>query len=728
MNEKKLSRPLISLIVSIALIIVGIAGSFILQTNSGKTTIRNVTIESESGHTLAMDVYIPENATAETPAPAIFVQHGGNNNKEEMQHYCIELARRGYVAIGVDMYGMGESEPLPDSEWLTQGRGLYDAVRYGVTLPYVDTDRVSLLGYSRGGKAAGEALQCDNDSLNVVKAIFLIHSDPIVRNSEGYTDVYGARDVAVLADKNDEFFFSEKANDNGTYSNDANKYAANLSSPAEYVINNSAQSFLYFGIDPATTSEQRVAETVYEQDYGGKTGSRQIFVSNETHMAGWWSPLVMNRVLTFFNRVMPTGTALSASSYTYTIWNIFKIIALSGLLLFAGSLMVWLVNSVKTFQCADNGEQDLRPVGDKNAVAWFWGIQIISAVLSILMIRFLNKQGLASYRDALFHSANPAYHGLISLLCGALTLVLCTVWYMAYGKKHGFSFRNTGIAISGHALLKSIGAALLAVFALILMVFAVDYFVDVNFLIVYWGFMKFGANRIPGMLLVVPMYLVYYIVMSISVNSFNFSTALGKNKLLSNLLISFIASVPTLFILCYVYGIFKATGSNPMFGGLASPCSAVFLLASTLLTVDGLVHRIHDAGKLAVVHIDLVDGLSSREIAVDSLNALCHPDGIISTRPTLIRRARHRGLLTVQRAFILDSLSLTSLSGQLEQGKPDFVEILPGIMPRVIAEISARTQVPVIAGGLLRDKADVMAAMRAGAAAVSTSAPSLWDI
>lgn len=71
---------------------------------------------------------------------------------------------------------------------------------------------------------------------------------------------------------------------------------------------------------------------------------------------------------------------------------------------------------------------------------------------------------------------------------------------------------------------------------------------------------------------------------------------------------------------------------------LASPCSAVFLLASTLLTVDGLVHRIHDAGKLAVVHIDLVDGLSSREIAVDSLNALCHPDGIISTRPTLIRR------------------------------------------------------------------------------------------
>ena len=161
---------------------------------------------------------------------------------------------------------------------------------------------------------------------------------------------------------------------------------------------------------------------------------------------------------------------------------------------------------------------------------------------------------------------------------------------------------------------------------------------------------------------------------------------------------------------------------------LASPCSAVFLLASTLLTVDGLVHRIHDAGKLAVVHIDLVDGLSSREIAVDSLNALCHPDGIISTRPALVRRARHLGLVTVQRAFILDSLALSNLPDQLSVGKPDFIEILPGIMPRVIAEITQTTATPVIAGGLIKYKDEVMAAMRAGAAAVSTTCPAVWEM
>ena len=161
---------------------------------------------------------------------------------------------------------------------------------------------------------------------------------------------------------------------------------------------------------------------------------------------------------------------------------------------------------------------------------------------------------------------------------------------------------------------------------------------------------------------------------------------------------------------------------------LASPCSAVFLLASTLLTVDGLVHRIHDAGKLAVVHIDLVDGLSSREIAVDSLNALCHPDGIISTRPMLLRRGRELGLLTVLRVFAIDSKAVSNLGRETEGGMPDVIEILPGTLCKVLRRLSRELPVPLIAGGLLSDKADVLAALGAGALCVSASDESLWAL
>ena len=160
---------------------------------------------------------------------------------------------------------------------------------------------------------------------------------------------------------------------------------------------------------------------------------------------------------------------------------------------------------------------------------------------------------------------------------------------------------------------------------------------------------------------------------------------------------------------------------------LAQPAGVVFLLCGDILNIDRLIDRVHQAGKYAVVHADLVAGLAPREIAVDFLHR-CGADGIISTRPALIRRARHLGLLTVQRAFILDSLSLDNLPAQLSVGKPDFIEILPGIMPRVISELAQKTRTPIIAGGLVKYKDEVMAAIRAGAVAVSTSSRTVWEM
>lgn len=163
-------------------------------------------------------------------------------------------------------------------------------------------------------------------------------------------------------------------------------------------------------------------------------------------------------------------------------------------------------------------------------------------------------------------------------------------------------------------------------------------------------------------------------------------------------------------------------------GALQSDCEVVFLLSTTVLNVAQQVERVKQAGKTVLVHMDLVEGLSNREIAVDALVQLCHPHGIISTRPTQVRRARHLGLLTVQRAFILDSMSITSLHGQISVAKPDFIEVLPGIMPRVITEIAQQTTIPVIAGGLIKYKDEVLDAIKAGAIAVSTTSQAVWEM
>lgn len=159
---------------------------------------------------------------------------------------------------------------------------------------------------------------------------------------------------------------------------------------------------------------------------------------------------------------------------------------------------------------------------------------------------------------------------------------------------------------------------------------------------------------------------------------------------------------------------------------LASDCGVVFVLSGDILTIGDTVARIKEAGKTAFVHMDLIDGLAAREVAIDFITRSTRADGVISTKPALIRYARTRGLLSVQRFFLLDSIALTGIQKQMAQEGGDVVEVLPGVMPKIIRSIVSSAQKPVIAGGLIMDKEDVVGALGAGAVAVSSTNPEVW--
>ncbi len=161
---------------------------------------------------------------------------------------------------------------------------------------------------------------------------------------------------------------------------------------------------------------------------------------------------------------------------------------------------------------------------------------------------------------------------------------------------------------------------------------------------------------------------------------------------------------------------------------LKSDCRVVFLLTGNVMDIGELTRRVHDAGKLCVIHLDLIEGFSSKEIAVDAVCRETHAEGIISTRGALIKRAKQLGMAAIQRGFMLDSRSLASFEAQIQQSKPDFVEILPGLLPKVIATLQSRVDIPIIAGGFIHEKEDVIAALSAGALAVSASCPDIWSM
>lgn len=160
---------------------------------------------------------------------------------------------------------------------------------------------------------------------------------------------------------------------------------------------------------------------------------------------------------------------------------------------------------------------------------------------------------------------------------------------------------------------------------------------------------------------------------------------------------------------------------------LGCDCGVVFVLCGDILNIDDIIRRLHEGGKKAVIHADLVTGLAPKEIAADFLHR-CRADGIISTRPSLTRRGRELGMLSVLRVFALDSKAVSKVRSEADLGNPDMIELLPGPLPRIIARLKGELRVPLIAGGLLEEKSDILSALGAGALCVSTSNSHLWDL
>lgn len=153
----------------------------------------------------------------------------------------------------------------------------------------------------------------------------------------------------------------------------------------------------------------------------------------------------------------------------------------------------------------------------------------------------------------------------------------------------------------------------------------------------------------------------------------------------------------------------------------------VVLLNTHIGQLKSLVKMLHDHDKKVLLHADLVQGLKSDEYAAQFLCRDIRPEGLISTRKNVLITAKKAKLITIQRLFLLDSIALESSYNMLDSIQPDLIEVLPGVIPHIIKEIFDKTNVPIIAGGLIRTIDEVNAAIEAGAVAVTTSNRELWQ-
>jgi glycerol uptake operon antiterminator len=158
---------------------------------------------------------------------------------------------------------------------------------------------------------------------------------------------------------------------------------------------------------------------------------------------------------------------------------------------------------------------------------------------------------------------------------------------------------------------------------------------------------------------------------------------------------------------------------------LESRTPIVFVLRGNGLALGPLIRRIQDAGKLAAVHLDLVDGVRADPRGVAWLARL-GADAIITSHGRLMPVIRDEGAIAILRLLLSRRTHLdTALTAVLRSG-PDIIEVLPGVILPTLAGLMPTLGIPLLAGGFIRTEADAEDVLKAGAAGITTSSPNLW--
>nr|WP_234032656.1 glycerol-3-phosphate responsive antiterminator [Paenibacillus faecalis] len=160
---------------------------------------------------------------------------------------------------------------------------------------------------------------------------------------------------------------------------------------------------------------------------------------------------------------------------------------------------------------------------------------------------------------------------------------------------------------------------------------------------------------------------------------------------------------------------------------LETDSNIVFILKTDIFVIDSIVEQIREAGKLSFVHFDLIEGIGKDRTGIAYLAEKVGIDGIVTTKNSAITEAKKWGLLTVQRLFVFDSVSLDNGIRMTKASGPDAIEVLPGMVcQRIMDRIRKELDVPVIAGGLMIDLEDFDTALKSGVIGISTSSKELW--
>lgn len=448
-NKKKPSF----LLVSILVVVISTVLIWLLNSNFGRTKIQRMTVPAGNGNSMSYVVFVPENATVETPAPAVVIWPGRSSNSHQLDMWGVEMSRRGYVAVTVDWNGNGETDVLASQEdYVTS---LMNSV---LDMPYVDTDHIAVLGNSAGNSAATSACRLYAD--HVVAYIADVHprlleDQPPVNTLviEAMSDQYVKH---FIGDQDAVFAYLTEA--------------WNLSEPLE-------EGKMYGDASEGTL--------------------RQFVITPTIHHVSALNAAGMKAASLFLAEFMPE-TGSNDLQGTILLWvQLLQVLAYAGIIMFIAAMGSWMYTNIPYFREVGNA-----PTPNNGLRGAALGRNIVIAV-AIPLVTFFPVSWMfhnAEFLNGLFPSRN--LRGILGwLVTNAVITLLMTAWGSAKAKREGhpktaadYAFAGVGEQLKPYKIWRAfvMGAILVAT------VYSWVSFVEEIFGINYQVWNLLNISAIPG--------------------------------------------------------------------------------------------------------------------------------------------------------------------------------------------------------------------------------------
>lgn len=573
MKDKK-RLPLILIAVSLVLILAGSILAQLFNTSFHRVSVDRISFETESG-TLSGLLYLPKGASESDPRPTVVVTHGYLNSGEMQDANAIELSRRGYVVLALDMYDHGHSAGNADHTggfftfWPT---ALFDAVTYMYQQPYVLKDAdgngiIGVTGHSMGGFSTAMALYLDENAYaeTGVRMIYCglsegadyMYTSYLGLTPEVAAATGGGRTIGKICAQFDEFFFLPDDYDgSGTVTR------------KDWVATTAGKTFL--------EQEAPQAGVWYDTSDGGK---RIVYQPYEIHPWNHFSKTTTGYVISFYETAFAGyNEGLDLIGSNSQIWffkELFELVALIGFVLLFVPLIMLLtrlpflshantgtlqplpsVTSVSSkigtlalvlccilipavfFPALMDGDTSSEPMmlltdagaifGIVGVAAAVWGRKsasnqkgylyggIVAAVAGFGLMLLASHNFLAETTE--FWSA-PAINQIAywTLACALISVLIMALVYLISKAPKGVGLEAYGLKVKPISILAALCTALIAFFAGYAIVFLVDAVFKTDFRFWVFAFKTFEPSIIPAALHYLPIFLLYYLVSSTAI-------------------------------------------------------------------------------------------------------------------------------------------------------------------------------------------------------------------